>query len=98
MVNHTTGRLTPSHIVDDAQLAVITGHNSHSRKRSRLLRLKLGIAAGDNNFGMRIAASKRAYGLTAFLVGNLGDAACVDHYIVGHLALGNTHNALGLQQ
>ena len=73
-------------IVDYLKFTVVAGHKSHTGKRGGLLGLELGVTACDNNLCLRITAGKATDGLSALLVGHLGDATCVDHDIVRGVA------------
>ena len=66
--------------------AVVAGHDGHPFERRHLLGFKLCVASGDKYVGLWVAAVKGTYGLAAFLVGEFGDTAGVDHDYVGCLA------------
>ncbi len=74
--------------------AVVAGDDCHTFDFRNFSRFQLGVAAGDEYVGLRIAAMERADGLAAFLVGQFGDAAGVDNYYVGSFPFTGAHNPL----
>lgn len=82
-------------VFSEFELAVGAGDYGYTRELGDFARLELGVTAGHDDLGLRIAATERAYGLTTFFVGHLCDRAGVNNYKVGVVTLMDTLNPLG---
>ena len=81
----------------DVTFAVGAEYKVHAWHIADLLGLELGVAAGDDDEGVGVAADEAADGLAAFLVGYFGDGAGVDDADVSLLAFLDSLYAVGFE-